>query len=359
MAEDLSSKIQPLLDRLVNSGAELGLQVAVYHRGQLRISAEAGLANRSTRAKVTSKTLFPSFSVTKGIAATVTHRLVERGLLNYDITLASVWPEFAAHGKEDITLREALFHASGLPQMPDDISIEDMGNWELMCAKIAELKPLWSPGSRIDYHPVTYGWLIGEVACRVTGKTFPQLVEEEIRQPLATDDLFIGIPAENPRERAVLEDDLNFIPIPTVPPPGTPETVPARFGSLAGLMNRRDAQASCVPATSGLFTAKGLALHYQALLDHSLLSAKQFRIASQVQVPSRPEGEYPQDRALGYHLGFSPTGSVTVGHGGHGGSNAFADPDNEITLAITKNRLNSAETANQIIQEIYRLAEIS
>ncbi len=355
MPIDLSPRLQPLLDRLIEDGSECGLQVAVYQHGQLRINAVAGLANRSSAAAVTPETLFPVFSVTKGMAATVIHRLAERGLLNYDQPLAKTWPEFSAHGKEDITLREALSHASGLPQMPDGVTIEDLADWDLMCSKIADLTPLWLPGSRIEYHPITYGWLIGEVACRATGKTFGQLFEEEIRQPLEEDGLYIGIPQELRTPIAVLEDDPAVFSEPVIPPPGTPEPVPARFGPLSSLMNRPNAQRACVPATSGLFTALGGARHYAALLDHSLLSAHQLEEAIRVQAPRRPSGEYPTDRGLGYRVSTSQVGSETYGHGGHGGSTAMADPAHGLAIAINKNRMNQGETTGQILTEVYRL----
>lgn len=355
MPTDLSPRLQPLLDRLIAEGSECGIQVAAYHHGQLRVNAVAGLSERASRAAVTPETLFPCFSVTKGIAATVIHRLAERGLVHYDQPLAQTWPEFAAHGKETITLREALFHATGLPHMPEGVSIEDLENWELMCAKMADMVPLWPPGSRIEYHPITYAWLIGEVACRATGKTFSQLFEEEVRAPLKAEGLFIGIPKGLAQPIAVLEDDPAVFPTPVIPPPGTPEVVPARFGSLSSLMNRRDAQESCVPATSGLFTALGAAGHYAALLDHTLLSERQLNLAIQSQSPRRPSEEFPTDRALGYRLGTSPLSTTTYGHGGHGGSNAFADPANGLAIAIFKNRLNQGDSTGEILTEFYRL----
>lgn len=358
MPIDLTPSLQPLLDRLVAEGSELGIQVAVYHRGELRINAVAGLADRIRNIAVTPNTLFPVFSVTKGIASTVIHRLADRGILAYDQPLVKSWSEFGVHGKETITLRDVLSHAAGIPQMPAETSLEDLGHWDLMCTQIAALKPLWLPGTRIEYHPITFGWMIGEVARCATGKRFEQLLDEEICQPLDTKDLFIGLPIGAQKPVAVLEDDPAVFSTPVIPPPGTPEPVPARFGSLASLMNRSDAQAACVPATSGLMTAQAVALHYAALLDHRLLSNERFQTASQSQKPRQPLGEYQTDRALGYRIGESPVGSSTIGHGGHGGCNSYADPTHQIALAVNKNLLNRGETTSEIIAEIYRLIGI-
>lgn len=355
MSTDLSPQIQPILDRLVSEGTECGIQVAVYQRGELRVNAVAGVADRPSQIQVTPDTLFPVFSVTKGIAATVIHSLAEKDLLDYDQPIARLWPEFAAHGKQDITLREALSHAAGLPQMPNDITVEDLGDWDLVCSRLADLTPLWPPGSRIEYHPITYGWLIGEVACRATGKTFKQLLREEVTDPLGLDNLFIGIPVDASKPVATLEDDLELIPPPVTAPPNTPETVPTRFGPLSSLMNRRDAQEACMPATSGLFTALSQARHYAALLDHTLFPSERLQLAITPQKPAKPMGDYEKDRALGYHLGKSPLGSETFGHGGHGGVTAFGDIQYGLAIGINKNRLNQGKSTLEILEAIYGL----
>ncbi len=355
MPTDLSPKLQPLLDQLVAEGSELGIQVAAYHYGELRISAVAGLADREKKIPVTSETLFPVFSVTKGFSATVIHRLTERGILHYDQPLSLTWPEFAAHGKQDVTLREALSHAAGIPQMPDDVSIKDLGNWDLMCSRIANLTPLWPPGSRIEYHPLTYGWLIGEVARRATGKPFDQLLKEEVSGPLGLDNCFIGLPKGSDKPIAVLEDDPDIFPEPVIPPPGTPETVLARFGSLSSLMNRRSVQEECIPGMSGLFNALTEARHYLGLMDPAFLPTERLKVAIEAQEPARPIGEYPNDRALGYCLSQSPVNTPTFGHSGHGGSNAFADPHHDLAIGINKNRLHRGEGTVKIVAEIYRL----
>ncbi|HVA88709.1 MAG TPA: serine hydrolase domain-containing protein, partial [Chloroflexota bacterium] len=114
--EELQGRVQALLEELVDSGAERGLQVAIYHGEQLVVDAWAGVADPATGRPVDGDTLFTVFSTTKGIVATLIHILVERGLLDYDAPIARYWPEFGAHGKEGITVRHALTHTAGIPQ---------------------------------------------------------------------------------------------------------------------------------------------------------------------------------------------------------------------------------------------------
>ncbi len=125
MKNDLQSRIQNLLERLVQAGTQRGLQAAVYLDGELVVNAWAGIADQGAGKAVEETTLFPVFSVTKGMEATLAHQMVEEGRVTYDLHLAEVWPEFAAHGKEAITLRHALNHTAGLPYLPRETGFAD------------------------------------------------------------------------------------------------------------------------------------------------------------------------------------------------------------------------------------------
>ena len=185
---DAQNTLQELLDNLVRDGRERGVQLVAYLNGQKVVDAFAG--NRDPGGHpVMGDTLFPVFSVTKGIAATVLHLLVERGRISYETRIADVWPEFAAAGKDQITLDDALSHLSGVPYMPLDIKPEEVCDWDVMCAAICRLAPIPEPRPRV-YHAMTYGWIIGEVARRVDGRTFDRMVHEEICQPLGMEDLY-------------------------------------------------------------------------------------------------------------------------------------------------------------------------
>jgi hypothetical protein len=149
---DVQSRVQMLLDQLVERDIECGLQAAAYFNGELIVDAWAGVADPASGRKVEAETLFTVWSCGKGVAATIIHLLVERGLLTYDTPLASVWPEFGTHGKQAITMRHVLTHTAGIPQIPDGISPADLLDWATMCRRVADLEPLWPPGTAMAYH---------------------------------------------------------------------------------------------------------------------------------------------------------------------------------------------------------------
>ncbi len=204
---DIQQQVQQAIDELVESGAERGLQVAVYRNGKLVVDAVAGIAEVATGRPVTSDTPFFSFSVGKGVAATVVHVLAERGVLDYDLPIVELWPEFGAHGKEKATVRHALSQSVGVPGLPPGLTVEDMCDWDKMCAIIADAEPWWEPGTKIGYHAVTFGYIIGEIVRRASGKPLSQVLREEVAGPLGVaDQLFFAVPKAEQGRLARLED---------------------------------------------------------------------------------------------------------------------------------------------------------
>ncbi|MEI6491462.1 MAG: serine hydrolase domain-containing protein [Verrucomicrobiota bacterium] len=345
----MQKRIQAILDRSVSEGKERGVQFAAYLDGKLAVDASSGIANPADGSKVDGSTLFPVFSTTKGIAATVVHLLVERRLISYDTPIADLWPEFGVRGKQLITLRQALNHSAGIPQMPGEIGFAEMCDWDTICKAVAGLPPLWEPGTRIEYHAMTYGWIVGEVARRVDGRSFAQLVDDEIKRPLGAEDLYVGIPDAVEDRVAILEHPGCPIPDPHVT---TPESVPSWMGPLYGIMNRPDVRRACIPASSGIASARSIALHYAALLPGgidglSLLPPDRIRIATQPQAPEKPAGDFEKNRGLGYGLGseesFMGCRTIGFGHGGFGGSLGFAYPEARLAIGFTRNLFANAD----------------
>ena len=356
MATTPQQTVQGILDELVSAGKENGVQAVVYVDGKLVADAFAGTTRTGSSEPVDGDTLFPVFSTTKGIAATVVHRLVERGLLEYDTPIAHYWPEFAAHGKESITLRHALNHTAGLPLMPRGVTHEDVCDWQRMCALMADERPLRPPGEEMVYHAITYSWLVCEPACRVTGRSFQELIHEEICVPLGMDGLFAGIPDEVAGKVA----DLDALPDPNAKPlvdDGTPQAVPPLVQPLHEWMNRADARRACIPASNGIMNARSIARHYAALLPGGvdgveLLSPTQVRLATEVHWPTHPRLEEPN---LCWRLGYQnasggfPQG---FGHGGFGGSAGFADPEHRLALGFTRNLFGHPEPVQRIANAV-------
>ncbi len=174
---DVQSKVQKAVDEMVETGSERGLQVAVYRQGKLVVDAVAGVADPESRRPYTSATPVYCYSVVKAAASTLVHMLAERGAFEYDTPVAELWPEFGAHGKQGVTVRHVMNHTAGVPGIPLTTTIEDLCDWDKMCAAIADSELWWEPGTKIGYHAYTFGYIAGEIIRRVTGKPISEVSE--------------------------------------------------------------------------------------------------------------------------------------------------------------------------------------
>jgi CubicO group peptidase (beta-lactamase class C family) len=172
------------------------VQVVAYRHGALVVDAWAGAADRATGRPADGDTLVTLWCAAKGVLATCVHLLAERGQLDYDAPVAHYWPAFEARGKARATVRHALTHRAGVPQIPPGTALADLPDWDRMCAAVADLAPLWPPGTQTAYHTWTMGWILGELVRRVDGRPVGQFLREEVCAPLGTPDLYFGIPDE-------------------------------------------------------------------------------------------------------------------------------------------------------------------
>ncbi len=221
----LQQRVQQIIDELVASGEETGLQVAAYVNGELVVDAWAGVADETTGRLVNGETLFTSWSTTKGFVATCLHLLADRDQVQYDTPVARYWPEFSANGKETVTVRDAITHRAGIPYMPTGVTPEMMTDWDAMCTMIAGHAPLWQPGSTVCYHAWTFGWIIGEI----------------IRPPQVTS---------------------------------------------AAVVNRPDFRRASIPGGGGIMSARAIARHYAMLAGDGLLDGT--RLLDEPEAPLSP-----------------------------------------------------------------------
>lgn len=334
----IQREVQAVIDELVDSGTERGLQVAVYRGGVLLVEAIAGTdaAGRSLQPD----TPVHAMSTGKGVAATVVHVLADQGLFDYDTRVAELWPEFGAHGKDSVTVRQLLTHAVGVPYLPPGTTAESLCDWDGMCAALAAAKPEWEPGSQSGYHAQTWGFLVGELVRRVAGRRISEVLRDEVAGPLGVaDELYFGVPESEHGRIARIEeapgyDELfKFFPSP-VPP-------------SADFINRRDTLAADIPS-GGVMSARAVARMYAALMTPvdgvRLVRDQRFRELSAVayEGPDVVVG-IPTTWALGYGIGRPgpDAGPRTVfGMPGAGGSAAYADTATGIAFAITTTRLH-------------------
>jgi CubicO group peptidase (beta-lactamase class C family) len=257
-----------------------------------------------------------------------------------------VWPEFGAHGKESATLRMALAHQTGVPQTPVGYTPEVwLPDWDRMCRGIADLTPMFPIGERTAYHSLNFGHINGEILRRVDGRTITRFLQEEICNPLKIDGAYLGVPDGELHRVAVLTDG--------APPPAAYEArmVGEPAGSrVAEVFNRREVLQAAIPASGGVFSARGLARHYAMLANWGELDGvrvlPEARIRAGIELQSFEWDEIYRvrvRRALGYRRGrdTGPLASPDAfGHVGGGGSFGYADPARRLAIGFAKNYFN-------------------
>ncbi|MBP6014278.1 MAG: beta-lactamase family protein [Alphaproteobacteria bacterium] len=342
-----------------------GAQLCVYAHGHKVVDLWTGRDKVNDR-PYTDDTLTLCFSVSKGATATMAHMLAERGLLDFEAPVARYWPEFAAHGKAAITVGDVLAHRSGLSSFDPDawIAIRDLGDWARCAGSLAAMRPLWEPRSAFSYHAVTYGFLVGELIRRITGKMPGQFFAEEIARPLGL-ELWIGLPPrEAPRvapfysERqglsaAQMTALLGGLGIDT-----TTRHARATLKTLADMseglafLNSREGQAAQIPAANMIGTAAALARLYAATIGEvdgvQLLKPETVSRATRFEIDGlNAPGDFaripmvsPHRFGLGYQLTRSAApmlGEGSFGHDGAGGRIGFAHAQTGIAVGYVCN----------------------
>ena len=332
-----------------------GGALAVYLDGEPVVDVWTGWSDRRGRVPWTADTATMVFSATKGMASTVIHRLVDRGLIDYDAPVAEYWREFGAKGKSNITVRQMMRHQAGLSAL-HGASKDDLLNHELMEERLAAARPGYSFG-RSAYHALTYGWLVSGLARAVTGQGMRELIRQELAEPLNTDGLHLGRPpAESPTRPAQIIMPQSAFQNPifnAVAPKIAALSLSAGFGSMyfpgvkavaQGDIPFMDAE---IPAANGVVTARGLARMYGAIANGGRIDGTQFLSRELVagltgRRSLRLDGNLliPLAFHLGYHrLPFDVIPGF--GHVGLGGSLGWADPDSGLSFGFVHNRLLS------------------
>jgi len=352
---------------------EIGASVAVVLDGRTVVDLWAGLADVGTGRPWEERTPVLVYSATKGPTAACALLLWERGLLDLDAPVGGIWPEFAVAGKSRVTTRHLLTHQAGLPVFDEPIGFTDCHDPELVAARLAAQAPRWEPGTAHGYHPLTFGWLVGEVVRRVSGRTVGQLVADELAGPLDL-DLWVGLPPE--REAAVARlaparfDLAGFGPAdPALAFAAAIFDVESltykAFANPPGQFDVESFNAPALhraewPAANGIATARALARFYGELAVDRLLSGATLDEASRAQV-SGPDRVLAVDTAFG--LGFSLHSVITAsvpggfGHEGAGGSVAFADRTRGLGFAYVMNQLTASlggdRRSRRLVEAVY------
>jgi CubicO group peptidase (beta-lactamase class C family) len=345
-------------------GRELGARFALAVEGEVVVDLLGGWADRDGTRPFAEDTLTPVFSTTKAVASLLIARLVSGGRLDYGQPVTDIWPEFGQSEKERLTMEQVLSHQAGLCGFPDAMDPADWYDWALICRKLAAMAPLWPPGTASGYHPVTFGYLAGEIFRRVDGRSMGLALREDITEPLGL-DLWIGLPdAEHARVADMRRPSaLPRLGALTAPKRAAFLTKWASPGGDPGQWRRAE-----IPSANGHATAPALARLMAALATDGWLDGARL-LAPGVAAQAARQRSFGDDLVLPYRMGWGAglirnaglgiygPGEATIGHSGWGGSCAFADPDRGVSGAYVMNR-QSAELiadsrARRLIEAAY------
>ena len=355
--------VQDLVDELVGSGDERGMQVAAYVDGKQVVDVVGGLADPASGQPVRPDTVFYNWSIGKGATATLVHQQVDAGRFGYDTPVAEIWPEFGRRGKQAITVRQVLDHSAGVPGLPADSTVDSVCSWPTMIAALEDAEPWWEPGTRIGYHAYTFGYLCGEIVRRATGRPLAEVLRTDLAAPIGyPDEIWFGMPEVARGRLAVLEDgpsDVDFAAMDL--PDDLPmfRAAPMAVFPTAAMGNDPRVLAADIPA-GGKVSARALARMYAALLGEvegvRLISADRLHDATAVS-SSGPDQVYGNESVwgLGFAIGFPWDENVRTAFGmaGAGGSWAGADVERGLALAVTKNVIrHDFDTATRVAQAV-------
>lgn len=338
-------------------GSELGAAVSAYVDGEPVADLWGGTADAETGASWTEDTIALVFSTTKGATAICVAMLAEAGELDYDQPVAAHWPEFAAAGKEAITVGQLMSHQAGLIYADPPPSLDEVLAGDPVVETLAAQAPLWEPGTAHGYHALTYGWLAGELVRRVDGRRLGRFFAEEVAGPLGL-DFWIGLPES---------EEHRVAPLRAAPPPegqelelmmkiAGPGTNGGRALTMSGALaiaaaempfNTRAVHAAEMPAANGMTDARSVARMYAATVGEvdgvRLIGDETVEVV-------RTERVHGEDLSLvlptrfGYgfmlnaeYLPFLTDGSF--GHYGAGGSVGFADPETGVGFGYVMNQM--------------------
>ena len=358
---------------------ELGASVCVYVDGEAVVDLWGGIADGRSDTAWRRDTVVPVFSTSKGVTSICVHRLVERGALDLDAPVARYWPEFAAAGKDGIPVRWLLTHQAGLANIDADLTFEELLAGEPMLRALAAQEPKHEPGAFLGYHAITFGQLIGEVVRRATGRTVGEIFREELVEPLGL-SAWIGLPEDTHPSLARLDRRPVELPdfLAELIGPGTPFSRAMTFGGAIphdlvtgepGDFNDRRLLAIELPGANLVADARSLARLYAATVGEvdgvRLLGAGTVDSVHHVQTADVPFYGWPEelaafkpmDFALGFQKLVSPLSERSFGHGGAGGSLAFADIDHRLGFGYAMNRLDATSPDTRAVDLVAAVRE--
>lgn len=381
------NQVREEFERNFAERGDLGASLCITVDGETVVDLWGGVADPATGAAWQRDTICTVFSCTKGAMALCAHVLADRGLLDFDAPVAQYWPEFGQRGKETIPVRMLLNHQSGMAAHREPVPEGGLYDWNRACSMLAEQDPFWTPGTTHGYHAMTFGFLVGEVVRRITGRSPGTFFRDEIAGPLGI-DFYVGLPES---------EEGRVAPITPHDPPGPGAELPLALitafqqpSSLQGLcyfnnggflagggFNTREGRAAEIPAANGVANARGLAGMYRPLALGGAYGGT--HIVREEAIPAMSAvasagvdafGLAPTRFSLGFVKGIDnrrlragDRESILIsedafGHLGFGGSVGFADPGARMSFGYAMNRQRAFQVlddrAQSLIDATYR-----
>lgn len=360
---DLAEQFSRLQDARTEQG---GAALVVYFQGQKVVDIFTG--KKSETEQWNDQTLSVCYSTGKGVLATLVHILVSEGLIEYDRPIAHYWPEFAQNQKQKMTLRHILSHQSGLYDIRNTIEdAREMLDWQHMLKVFETTSPRFDAGQSNAYQALTFGWLIGGVLEKATGRHLAELMQTFLVQPLELDGAFFGVPSsELPRVARLMTKKTESKAGQKQPKAKTTHQPSLKDKLIAwtgqdpqdfqdamipkGMRNfsffSDEGLQAVIPAANGVFTANSLSKIYAMLANKGqwngkvMIKPQIFQELSKIQSYARDKVmPIPMNWRLGYHriISMGKRAKHGFGHIGYNGSGAWGDPERDLSFAYTHN----------------------
>ena len=329
-------KLRALIKGHIAEGKYPGAQIALARHGQLALFETFGQAALAPARVAGADTLWLLFSNTKVLTAAGLWLLVEDGKLSFTDFVTEHLPEFARHGKENITVAQVISHRAGFPSQ--DVTSAAWTDHTEMRRQVCDFTLEWTPGSRLHYHGRSAFWVAAAIIEAITGSDYRDFLRSRLIEPLGlANDVFVGLPdAEHARASTTYELDAK----------GAQQTLAE--------VNTAVARRAGLPSSGGYATARGMAAFYQMLAGGGRLNGKRLLSRRLIEFVTRNHTgdmhdsgmHMPMHRGLGVHVrgltdkirGLGGIGSPrTFGHGGVGSSYCWADPDSGVSFAYITN----------------------
>ena len=269
-------KVAEAFQANLDSGADVGASFSATLEGETVVDLWGGFADEARTRAWEKDTIVNVYSTTKTMTALTALLVADRGELDFDAPVAKYWPEFAANGKAGVKVSHLMAHSAGLSGWREKITVEDIYDWDKVCALLAAQAPFWEPGTASGYHALTQGYLVGEVVRRITGKSLGTVFREEIAEPLGA-DFHIGLAASEDHRVADL-----------IPPPpgagiGTPDPNASDISRSLGNppidphdTRTRAWRAAEIPAAGGHGNARSIAQVHAILANNGMAQGRRF-----------------------------------------------------------------------------------